>query len=89
MSFAASAFRPLIRLIAIELVIGGRRPGPGADVLDRLLAPIILFHGQPFLAGVDHDDFVAGDEAHLLDQLLGQPYGQAVAPFGNLHRARS
>jgi hypothetical protein len=49
---------PLIRLVAIEFVIGRKRPVTGGQALKRRLAPVSLLDDQRPFDHIDDIDFV-------------------------------
>ena len=76
---------PGIRLIPVELEARGQTPAERAEALQQLL-PARLARDRE-LAGVGDVDFdlVAFLQFECLDDDGGQPDGEAVAPFGDLH----
>src|ERR1700730_14987734 len=76
---------PLVGLVPIELVIGRKRPVERRQAFERSLASVLLLHDQRSFDHIDDVEFVAGAQAHLLDQRFGQANGEAVAPFRKQH----
>jgi hypothetical protein len=64
-----------------------KRPVACSRPFERPATLILLrFDLDGAVPGGDHAQFIALLEPEFIDQRLGQSNGEAVAPFGNLHR---
>src|ERR1700688_3552940 len=80
---------PGIRLVPVELEIGGKAPSKGAKPLQQFRAAGLARDGEFPRAGDMDFDLVALLESQRRDHGGGKTDGETVAPFGDLHGARS
>src|ERR1700676_3453489 len=80
---------PGIRLVPVELEIGRKTPPEGPKPVQQFRAARLAPDGE-FAVAADMDfDLIALLESQRRDHGGGKTDGETVAPFGDLHGARS
>jgi antitoxin Phd len=74
-----------IRLVPVELEIGGEAAAEGSKTSQQLVTPGFARDAEILAAGDMDFDLVAFVEAERFDDNGGQANRQTVSPFGNLH----
>ncbi len=75
---------PGVGFLSIEGMVFRHGPGTRAHPFDRPFPAVVPGDGDTLRRGGHDFQLVAGFQAEVLDQCLGQPDSQAVAPFRDM-----